>query len=274
MLGLGLGISKYKSSKIIEPVLDEYGIPGGAYSLRYIYPTIYSGNVILVRRSSDNAEEGFAPEEILDGTLASFCGVGDGFVKTWYDQSGGGVNLTQNSTSLQPTIVESGVLMQKNNLPAINFKTGAANNKALIYSIGVTNPRHCFIVASYDQALPFSGFDGLITGVTAANGDIGVIGEGAQSRWYDAPNWWDSQRINGVARATAANLSSLITSQFIGAFLANVNLSINGIQVGRDRNSSSRNWKGTIQEFFFFSSDKSSVVGDIESNINNYYSTF
>jgi len=64
-------------------------VPGAAaaYSLRQL-TNAYTGPVVTVRRSSDDAEEDFKASEIDDGTLAAFCGAGDGLVKTWFDQSG------------------------------------------------------------------------------------------------------------------------------------------------------------------------------------------
>jgi hypothetical protein len=47
------------------------GTPAAAYSLRNL-STTYTGNVVDVRRSSDNAEESFTAEEVSDGTLEAW----------------------------------------------------------------------------------------------------------------------------------------------------------------------------------------------------------
>jgi hypothetical protein len=46
---------------------------------------------------------------------------GDGFVTTWYDQSGNGRNATQTTAGQQPRIVSNGVLDISNGKPAIRF---------------------------------------------------------------------------------------------------------------------------------------------------------
>jgi hypothetical protein len=46
---------------------------------------------------------------------------GDGFVATWYDQSGNGRNATQTTAGQQPRIVNSGVLEALNGKPEIRF---------------------------------------------------------------------------------------------------------------------------------------------------------
>ena len=74
-------------------LLDTYTGASAAYSLRLLR-TAYTGNCIRVRRSSDNAEQDFAfvSNDLDTASLLTFCGVGNGFVTTWYDQSGNANN--------------------------------------------------------------------------------------------------------------------------------------------------------------------------------------
>lgn len=71
----------------------------------------YSGPLIRVRRSSDNAEQniGFAVGGALDtAVLATFVGGGSAFVTRVYDQSGAANDLVQATTTKQPRIVNAG----------------------------------------------------------------------------------------------------------------------------------------------------------------------
>jgi hypothetical protein len=87
------------------------GIPAAAYSLRNL-STTYTGNVVDVRRSSDDAEDSFTATEVADGTLTDWVGVGnDGFVTQWYDQSGNDNHATQGTAASQPKIVDGGSLV-------------------------------------------------------------------------------------------------------------------------------------------------------------------
>lgn len=63
-----------------------------------------------VRRSSDSAEQdiGFSGGLVDTAALLSFTGAGDGFVTTWYDQSGNGYHATQTVAAEQYRIVDSG----------------------------------------------------------------------------------------------------------------------------------------------------------------------
>jgi len=72
----------------------------------------YSGSLIRVRRSSDNAEQdiGCDASGNLDTTaLLAFTGAGSGFVRTIYAQTGA-KDLVQTTAAIQPRIVNSGVL--------------------------------------------------------------------------------------------------------------------------------------------------------------------
>ena len=70
----------------------------------------YAGNVVRVRRSSDNAEQdiGTVGGVFDSATYDTFIGGGSGYVVTWYDQSGNGNDATQGTASAQMVIGESG----------------------------------------------------------------------------------------------------------------------------------------------------------------------
>jgi hypothetical protein len=110
-------------------LLDTYPNAAAAYSVRKLR-SAYTGNAIRVRRSSDNAEQniGFDGSGNLDTTaLTSFCSGTNGFVTTWYDQSGNGVNLTQTTAGNQPQIVSSGAILTQSGKPSMSFN-GTSHN--------------------------------------------------------------------------------------------------------------------------------------------------
>jgi len=92
-------------------LLDQYPNAAAAYSLRALSTATVDSSVVRVRRSLDNTEQDFTATQITDGTLETFCILQDGFVTTWYDQSGDSNNSTQTSASNQPKIVSNGVLI-------------------------------------------------------------------------------------------------------------------------------------------------------------------
>lgn len=102
----------------VTPLLDVYGTASIGFSLRKLKST--STNVVRVRRSSDNVEQNFTADEITNGTLTTFTGASDGFVPTWYDQSGNNNHAVQ-PTAEQPKIVSAGALILDNGKPCLNF---------------------------------------------------------------------------------------------------------------------------------------------------------
>jgi len=93
----------------------------GAWSLRKLRAA-YAGSAIRVRRSSDDTESdiGFATGGGLDtATLLTFCGAGDGFIRTVYDQVAS-TNLHQENLTWQPQIVAGGAtITAANGKPAL-----------------------------------------------------------------------------------------------------------------------------------------------------------
>jgi trimeric autotransporter adhesin len=107
------------------PVLDSISTSvASAYSLRKLRAA-YTGSAIRVRRGSDNAQQdiGFVGNDLDTASLSSFVGSGDGFIQTWYDQSGNNRNATQTSNGTQPRIVVAGVLHTRGSRPAIRQET-------------------------------------------------------------------------------------------------------------------------------------------------------
>ena len=104
----------------VGETISSIAAPTAAYSLRSI--TGGDPKALRVRRSSDNSEQDFTVSEIHSGALVSFVGSGnDGFVDTWYDQSGNSNDLTQDAAAKQPTIVTSGTLNTRNGEPVVKF---------------------------------------------------------------------------------------------------------------------------------------------------------
>jgi hypothetical protein len=113
------------SRNTFEGLLDIYPNAAVAYSLRQL-TAAYTGSAIRVRRTDlTEANIGFTSSGDLDTTaLLAFTGTGaldNGFVTTWYDQSGNGKNATQTTAINQPQIVSSGSVILQNGKPTIVF---------------------------------------------------------------------------------------------------------------------------------------------------------
>ena len=118
MLGFALSLSAIRSGGASLPLDAIATTPTGAWSTRKLRAA-YAGSALRVRRSSDSTEQdiGFSGNELDTAALLTFCGAGNGFVVTWYDQSGNSRNVTNATAAQQPKIVSAGLLIN-----AINGK--------------------------------------------------------------------------------------------------------------------------------------------------------
>lgn len=98
------------------------GSPTGAWGLTRLV-SAWTGNVVRVRRSSDNTEQdfGLSGTELDTSGLLTFCGAGNGFVRTLYDQSGNSRDVGQATTGSQPQIVSSGAMVTLGGKSAMDF---------------------------------------------------------------------------------------------------------------------------------------------------------
>ena len=124
-----MAVRFHLSGKSLVPppsfLLDTYTGAEAGYSLRKISNT--ATNSLRVRRSSDNAETdiGFAADGNLNNSaLLSFVGTGatdNGYVTTWYDQSGNSRHATQTSATAQPQIVSAGNIITVNGYQVMKY---------------------------------------------------------------------------------------------------------------------------------------------------------
>ena len=112
---------------------------GSAFAFRKINPD-YSGNCCIVRRSSDSAEltVGWSSNEIDLASIEAWAGSDSVFVKTWYDQSGNGRDVTQSAGASQPRLYNAGVLETMNSQPCLYFdNNGILSNASPSWIAGV-----------------------------------------------------------------------------------------------------------------------------------------
>ncbi len=255
-----------------ESVLQIAPSAAAAYSLRSL--TGGDPKVVRVRRSSDNAESDFTASGVSSGALVDFVGSGnDGFVETWYDQSGNSNDAVQATAGSQPKIVSAGSFLNE-----LDFD-GTDDNFELTSVLGMTSAGSIFSVAESG-----GGNDKIILD----NRDSGTdgfrvlrFGDAFEFRWHSAivdttTNPGSNTRflgfsnhdgsdasaaVNGATATTTSNTSVLsVTSKpHIGA---------------RSFSSTASFWDGTINELIIYNSDQSSSRVALETNINSHYSIF
>ena len=259
----------------VSGVLNQYTGAAAAYSLRNLSDA--TTNVVRVRRDSDNAELDFTYDGIMDvgvTGLANWVGVGNnGYVVTWYDQSGLGNHATQGTASAQPQIVASGVVNLVNGMPAI-LSDGVDDYLSVAFS--ATNPTTQFFV--YDKVGTSGTLGGLFSGVNYTPAlsldSTGVYAY--QSGPVFGPTYANNNQAvvslksstTGTDWAMWGNGSSVTNSgENIGTLAPN-NITLMA------RGGASLFGSAYFQEYIVYPSDQTSNQSAIESNINGYYSIY
>jgi len=253
-------------------LLDAYPGAAAAYSLRNL-SILQNPYVVRVRRSSDNTESDFTATQVSDGTLTTFCGAGDGFVRTWYDQSGNNYHMTQTATAAQPLVVSSGTLQTLSAKPTLVFD-GA--NDRMNQPTGANWQSISCVVNYTKNFTQFGDFDSVIGGIDTAgsNGGIGIIGNTGSTALRTGGSWGDEFYYNGATYTPGASVFPSITSKALITFISTDAVSgVTGLQIAADRNQG-RFWGGAISEIIIHPSNQSANRAAIESNINSHYSIY
>jgi len=260
-------------------LLDVYTGSKRAYSVRKLSSS-YTGDAIRVRRSSDNAEQniGFVGEDLDTSALTTFVGANDGFITTWYDQSGNGANATQSTAATQATIVSAGTIY-------------TAGTKSAIYA---SSGRSFMQFTAFTTTL----VSNLLVGKKASATSDYMIGIGGTkpggaapmlSHWTDSNIYFQWLTKYSVPNSSIANINyetifaattSASTSVIYrnGSSLALSNNTDNSIN-----NNYSQMFKYTedapqcnayFQELIVWDFDQSANASGIDSNVNTYYSIY
>lgn len=268
--GLG-GKFSYIADPVIPLLLNSYPNATVAYSLRKLR-NAYAGPAIRVRRSSDNAETniGFVDNVLDTATLLTFCGAGNGFVTTWYDQSGNSNHAIQATTGNQPIIVNSGTLITRNSKPYIQ----ASSTQFFAFTTELSTP----VSNSYSYWMPYEKD-------TTGNQAI-LLASGVEYHWLDYGTLQiisngDSITISSSHAINTLYLINTITNFSIGAAMYRNGASIGtrgtlaGAATSRYLPSNAfRSAKITMSEFIFYPSNQDANKGGITSNINSYYTIY
>ena len=265
-----------------------------AYSLRKLKTG--QTRAIRVRRSSDNAEQdiGFVGNELDTTSLLSFCSAGNGFVTTWYDQSGSGYNVTQTTQANQPQIVSSGVVITENGKPAIQFdgSNDTLVNNSLFFIADTPNcqfivcergigaitilpvgstptatvyehvmlslgaPYLDFQTSKYEHPSASTTFGSNLTQSVGSQLLLITIYNGSDKNTASNYNYWTNG--SGLTTGNGGMLGYLYERFAIGG------RSVQGTNI----------FNGKIQEVIIYNTDQTANRTAIESNINTHYTIY
>ena len=266
--------------------LADYSGAAAAFSVRQLG----DANLCMkVRRDGDDAEKniGFGSDGFVDTTaISDFCGSDDGFVVTWFDQSGNAVDATQGTPADQPKIYDgTDGITKENGYPTINFDgtddylevdgyiVELSQNSASVFVTangGTPDNNTDYLLSEGDAASPYSSnfiFGGAGTGgsgvVLWVNGtEFGTITNGQHVIGFDYDGTNFQAHLDGS------------TSGSSGTATVNTETDGGGTYIGTRADGTTSFYDGNIQEIITYKSDKSSDRSDIEENINDGFNIY
>ncbi len=283
-------------------LLDLYINAQAAFSLRKLRTT-YLGSCIRVLRSSDSTEQdiGFTNNILDTASLLNFCGAGNGYITKWYDQSGNGFDLSQNTINKWPQIVSSGIINTQNGKNSINWVVSPS-----AFLKGSTAANWAFL----NNSSGFSIYIALnIIGGNSLMGTNTVGTSGVVGYFLDRPNANDCRSVitNGSSivsnngstgdivpenslillsdlgdpsNATAANRDEIYINggSAIKNNVANAAPSAsspaNPLQLGGYGDGVSGSFNGYISELIFYPIKQTTNNTAIKNNINAFYTIY
>ena len=261
-----------------------------AYSLRNLSAS-YTGSVVEVRRSSDDAEDSFTAAEVADGTLVTWVGAGnDGFVKNWYDQSGNNNHATQGTDASQPKIVDSGSLVSGGlDFDGVDDSLALSGSGLDIFK-DVGYGQVFAVATSNETGLAFGAIFRLKTNTGPTRYSIGES-NATNGSYRIGGRRLDSDSFDSTTASTPHGATQKVVTGFLNYADGEAYIYQNGVNIGTDlsfqtagntSNTSSFGgdvgggaggaaFDGTIQEIIIYNSDQSDNRTAIEANIGDHY---
>ena len=259
-----------------ELLLDTYPDSAAAYSLRKLRNN-YVGGPIRVRRSSDNTEQDIyfdANGELDTAQLTTFCGAGDGFVKTWYDQSGNARDATQATAANQPKIVNSGIVLTDiNGKPRIQgFQTNLTNLKA---TFTLNQPISIFGVVNYISS---SGFPYAVDLRSSSGNIVGIGALSSKGRLFAGASLLNTLTlVSNTTYLSYGLLNGTNSSIVINTTVTDGNAGTNnsdGLTFFNSQDIGGAPLNGFLSEVIIYGSNQSLNRTGISTNINDFYSIY
>lgn len=243
-----------------------------AYSLRQLSSS--ATNCIRVRRDSDNAEQdiGFSSNVLDTSSLISFVGSNDGFITKWYDQSGNSVDASQTTAANQPQIVSSGSVITEGGKPAISFD-GSNDYLVLSSTLSLSTVHSIFAVAQTNDPTA------VLIGSTGPTANLNT--NNSSTYTYNAEGTFkalgSSSPLGHQALSVIRNEGTVTIYKNGSSFGSDTTFGTKAFtvkEIGRRADLTSIPWDGTMQELIFYTSDKTSIQSEIDTDINNFYSIY
>jgi hypothetical protein len=270
--------------------VGDIATPTAGYSLRYLSINYFGQPVVRVRKDVvGNPEQDFTPNQINDGTLATFADGNDCFVSKWYDQFGSN-DAEQTTAADQPKIWDASTgLVTENGKPAIDFSITDNNTfleNSSFQAFGISS-RSVFIASNVFQVQNRPCL--MYLGDNSGSGEVYALTLEYAVRVSGGNTVYDiSQEIDNDQLSTFILPENNTNVDDVLAFKNSVNLNIlstspleidtaSGLIIGKyftEAVGEFASLRGSVKEIIIYDSDQSANRTNIEDNINDYYDIY
>ena len=288
------GVTTNTTRAVTDVTIDRIGLSRSRLLKGTIYDISYSlnGTPVYSYLGYDNTNGGWedqvaSNDGTVNGSPSLYTGQPfDGFVETWYDQTGNGNDATQSVAGNQPKIVENGTYLGKlkfdgvDDLLTADGAASAFNGTDPDISAFIVNENTQLDSASFSLGSSSASIPSLLMRTTSL---------------LSPPRWQlriadNSNTVADIKGATAVVDTEYLTSFFTGG--GSQSQFVNGAAKGTAsvtfgtctfnrftigvwrRNSLSNYHDGPIREVIIYASDQTDNRTAIEGNINAHYSIY
>ena len=264
-------------------LLDEYPSAAAAYSLRLLKSDFAGGLVEIAGYTTTptfvenrtflpdaNNELSLTSQDVgLSTTLGAWItanSITDGYVRTWYDQSGNARDKVQTTASIQPQIIAASTILLSSGKPTVSYVSdyfpsvsGLEGNASISsFLVQESSDTQYVFVSEYGNRHGLINIAGTSTVLTSA---------------YGSPDYYIDGTLTVFADRTAVNTllstgNPILRAEINGETSSWSRFDILNYYLGA--------WKytGKASEMIFYLSDKTADVSGINTNINDYYSIY
>ncbi len=238
------------AAAVTLPITNDLTLEGAETVSLTLYSAIGSATVDINDTSSEWIPTASQTLFWYDAADQSTVTSSAGKVSSWADKGPNGYNLTQSTSSYQPSYQTTG--WNSGTKPYLDWGN-VSNAKSLVNTTSM-NVREIFVVAQFDGGSTFGNFEGL---VAPSNASI-IIFTGV----YSGTSWYPSGTVfgtnfflNGETAAGAPPMPGLASPGLVHGRTSTLT-TIPGFTVGMDRdyNTLNRGWRGKIAEVIGYTS--------------------
>jgi hypothetical protein len=197
----------------------------------------------------------------------------NGFVETWYDQSGNGNNATQLTAGSQPKIVSAGTLVTNaEGNPALQGATGKSFGLSAITGLDVS----IFFVGAVPSSFQaITGWDTNLHMIRFSSSNWEFVANTTDPGNMD----WNSALTSGDTALFNFTRSSGTVTGYANSVASDTTSNANSNPFGLNRiftrsNVNYNDYAGKASELIIYNSDQSANRPAIEANINNQYDIY